>query len=85
MRSHTTYLGPLWLCVQVVVGYVGQYQLVRVIFSVLRGLQRMRRINDPVVSNVLSVEAEITDFSFIMSKTNNALSKKFTQRQRKKH
>lgn len=32
MRSHRIYLCPLWLCVQVVLEYVGQYQLVMVIF-----------------------------------------------------
>lgn len=34
-----------------------------------------------VVSNVILIEAEVTDFSFIMSKTNIVLSKKFTQRE----
>jgi hypothetical protein len=74
VRSHRIYLCPLWLCVQVVLEYVGQYQLVMVIFLfvclfVLRGLQRTSRIMEPVVSNVVSIEAEIPDFSFIISKT----------------
>lgn len=46
----------------------------------LRGLQRKNRVTGHVVSNVILIEAEITDFSSIMSKTNIILSKKFTQR-----
>lgn len=46
----------------------------------LRGLQRKNRITDHVVSNVVLIEVEITDFSFITSKANIALSKKLAQR-----
>lgn len=46
----------------------------------LRGLQRKNRITDRVVSNVILIEVEITDFSFITRQANVALSKKLAQR-----
>lgn len=46
----------------------------------LRGPQRKNRITDRVVANVILIEVEITDFSFITSKANIALSKKLAQR-----
>lgn len=46
----------------------------------LRGLQRKNRITDRAVSNVILIEVEITDFSFITREANIALSKKLAQR-----
>lgn len=46
----------------------------------LRGPWRKNRITDRVVANVILIEVEITDFSFITSKANIALSNKLAQR-----